>query len=204
MATSPTAPVTDYTNSVRRVLAMNTDGTPVSSTNPSTVQVAGTITAKTSASFTRPANTTAYAVNDVLGTSVAGSPVLTFTNVSRVTGRGAYIQRARLVKNGTTVTSATFRLYLYASSPSGLSSLVDNDPWPMLWANRAIRIGFIDFPTMITGGTGSDSSAAQIYPVNLPVLPEGSTSIFGVLVTQAAYTPASAEQFHVELMVDQY
>lgn len=167
------------------------------------VPVNGTISAVglqviTTASFTRPADTTAYAAQDVVSNSTSVPSVLTFSNAARVNGGTGLILSARHLKNSTTTTGATYRLHLYTAAPSAIN---DNNPFTLLYANRAIRIGFIDFNHQ-TGGTGSDSTNALTTFVNLPFVCDAvSTSLFGILTVTSAYTPTSGEQHFIELQI---
>jgi hypothetical protein len=152
----------------------------------------------TSASFTRPADTTQYAANDAVTNSTSAPTILEFANSARTSGGSGLILSARHVKSSTTTTNANFRLYLYRAT---VSSVNDNAQFPLLWANRANRIGFVDF-THTTQGTGSDSSSSLVTFINLPFVATG-TSLFGLLTVTAAYTPASGEQHYIELSVVQ-
>jgi hypothetical protein len=151
------------------------------------------------ASFTRPSNTTQYAINDVLGTSPA--TVMTFANCARLEGGSGIIIGATHSKNNATVTSALFRLFLWNVAPT---AIVDNDPHTLLYANRTSRVAIIDFSTHITSGSGSDSSVAITTERSIPYkCAAGGTSLFGVAVPLATYTPVSAEQHWFELQLIQ-
>src|SRR5688572_28049103 len=107
----------------------------------------GGSTAVSSATFTRPADTNAYAASDAVSNSTTAPVALTFTNVARVNAGSGYITTARLLKNGTTTANANFRLYLFNTSPTAIN---DNAAFTLLWANRATCIGYIDFTSMGT------------------------------------------------------
>lgn len=190
--------------------ALGTAGSP--STDVITVQgaatgtalpVSGTITAVgaqvvVSASFTRPANTTAYAANGAVSDSTTAATTLTFASSARVSGGSGLILSARHVKNSTTTANATFRLWLYRATVSAVN---DGSQFPLLFANRNNRIGFIDF-SHTTAGTGSDASSSLVTFVNLPFVATG-TSLFGQLIATAAYVPTSGEQHYLELEIAQ-
>lgn len=152
------------------------------------------------ASFTRPADTTAYAAQDVVCNSTSSPTVLTFASAGRYPGSSGLILSARHMKSNTTTSGASYRLHLYRVAPTALA---DNAQFTMLYANRANRIGFIDF-THGVGGTGSDCTNALSTFVNLPFLCDAAAvNLFGVLTVTSAYTPASAEQHFIELHVVQ-
>lgn len=153
-----------------------------------------------SASFTRPSDTIAYAAQDVVSNSTTAPAVITFAAAARVNGGSGLIVSARHLKNSTNTVGANFRLQLYRVAPTAVN---DNAQFPILFANRANRIGFIDFAHS-TGGTGSDASAALATFVNLPfVCNAASNSLLGILTTTAAYTPTSGEQHFIELAIAQ-
>lgn len=180
---------------------LHTSATPVAS-ETHLGEVGGKIV-NASANFTRPADTTAYAANDLVANSVtAGSVVpLSFTATRIATGSGK-IRRAKLKKSGTTVTAASFRLHLYASSPTIANG--DNATW------STTHSGYLgSFSLDMSGAAGrvfSDSAAVIAAPDHGAEidfkLASGST-IFGLLAAVGAYTPASAEVFTAELEIEQ-
>ncbi len=183
----PTAPSTVFTPGLQQVCGSNGDPMDVSG-----VQIV------TSASFTRPADVVAYAALDVVSNSTTAATVLTFANAGRTIGNSGLILSARHTKNNTTISG--FRLFLWKAAPTAIN---DNLPFTLLYANRTNEVGFIDF-NHVTGGTGSDASTALTTFTGLPyVCAAGSSSLFGILVATAGYTPASAEQHLIELTIAQ-
>jgi hypothetical protein len=155
----------------------------------------------TSASFTRPSDTTAYAAQDVVSNSTTAPALLTFSSAARTNGGSGVIMSARHMKNSTTTTGATYRLHLY--KVSSITAINDNAQFTMLYANRANRIGFIDF-NHVSGGTGSDASGALSTFVNLPFVCDAAAgAIYGILTVTSAYTPTSGEQHFIELAIAQ-
>ena len=146
--------------------------------------------------FTRPADTTAYAAGDAVSNSTSSPSILSFAGAARAAGGSGMILSALHTKNSTT--AASYRLWLYRET---VAAVADNAQFPLLWANRANRFGWIDF-AHTTGGTGSDSSSSLVTFVNLPLSLVG-TALFGQLTTPSGYTPASGEQHFVELTVSQ-
>jgi len=150
-------------------------------------------------SFNRPANTTAYAANQVVSNNtIAGSSSnLTFTAVVASNTGAAYISKARLVLNSSVTTNGQFRLFLFTVNPTPLGDAAQNT---LLYAARAQRIGWIDF-AVSTSGTGSDCAESEVVSINLPFVAVDS-NLYGVLVATAAYVPTSAEPIFVELTID--
>lgn len=169
----------------------------------------GGATVATSASFTRPSNTTAYAQYDIVAAQASGVTVifLQFSGIARVANGSGYIVKARLETNRSTE-AGSYRMFLYRKTAANLASpptnLGDNDLFPMLFANRSDRIGYIDFATWVTGGSGSDSASCQVTDLRMSFGCDTlETSLYGLLTVNAAVTPASAQQFHAYLSAEQ-
>lgn len=149
--------------------------------------------------FSRPADTTAYAVNDVVGPSVTG--LIPFTNIARANGLPFYIVKARLMTNQST-NVAQFRLHLYKNNTP--IAIADNAPFQLLWANRLVYVGFIDFEAMTTGGSGSDCATSLNKDIRLHVCPsQDSRNLYGILATKTAFTPANGQFFLLALSAEQ-
>jgi hypothetical protein len=154
--------------------------------------------------FTRPADTTAYAALDAVSDSTSAPTVLTFANLARVNGGSGYITKARLFTDQKT-NVARFRLHLFHTAPTAIN---DNSPYTLLYANRANRIGHIDFPACATEDpTNSTAASARVVPdgVSLPLAfkcADGAKTIYGLLETLDAFTPASGQKFWIELTAD--
>jgi len=152
------------------------------------------------ATLTRPADTTAYAAKDAVSDSTSAPTVLTFANLARVNAGHGYIVKWRLMTNQSTCV-ARFRLHLYHTAPTAIN---DNTAHTLLWANRANRIGYIDFPACQTEGTGSDAANAQVKDERISFkCASGSRAVYGLLETLDVFTPASGQVFYVELTSDQ-
>lgn len=144
------------------------------------------------ASFTRPSDTTTYAAED----AVNGGGILTFSPTTDIVdGQSLIIKSVRLVTDSTTTTNASFRLNLVDSDQSVIT---DNAQQTLLWANRDKRVGYVDL-SLSTGGTGSDCAEGFVTDVNIPIKTV-ATDIYGYLVAKAAYVPASAQNFYIELI----
>ncbi len=177
-----------------RVLAVQLEG----SSSTTILNTAGRLIA-VETSFARPADTTAYAAKDAVSNSTSAPTVLTFTNLARESGGSGYIAKARLWTDQA-ANVAQFRLHLFHTTPTAIN---DNAAQTLLWANRSKRIGYIDFAAMQTEGTGSDAANSQVTDVWLPfTCATGSRNLLGLLETLTIFTPASAQQFYVELTAD--
>ena len=161
------------------------------------LRVIGGSTVLVATEFIRPANTTAYAAKDVVGPAVTA--VLTFTNIAREVGGGGYLTKARLLTSQS-ANAARYRLHLYHTAPTAIA---DNAPFTLLWANRANRLGSIDFAAAGTEGSGSDAANCLNTEIRLAfVCAASNRSLYGLLETLDAFTPTSGQQYFVELTAE--
>lgn len=159
----------------------------------------GTNGVRVSVELTRPADTTAYAINDVVSNSTTSPTVLTFSNVARVNAGSGYIVKARILTDQK-ANVAAFRLHLFHTSPTATN---DNAAYPLLYANAANRIGYIDFPAMNTEDATTSTAANTLWTGQLHfVCASASRDIYGVLETKTVFTPASGQKFYIELNSD--
>lgn len=149
-----------------------------------------------SVTLTRPADTTAYTAKDAVSDSTSAPTVLQFANAVRLSGGSGYIVGARMNTSQSTCT-ARFRLHLFRTTPSAIN---DNAAYTLLDANFAIRLGWIDFDAMQTEGSGSTAANAQNFTAVVPITC-GATTLFGLVETLDAFTPASAQTFKIELVI---
>ena len=148
-----------------------------------------------SASFTRPADTTTYAVGDLIANSTtAGSVVPMEFTVARSNGGGVSIEKMRMFKSGTGISGAAFQLRLYRESPT----VSNGDNGAYLCNKAADFLGAFNFSLadMIvhTDGVACNGITSTGYPVQANVK-AGQTKVYGLLYAAAAYAPTSAESF---------
>jgi hypothetical protein len=151
-------------------------------------------------SFARPADTTAYAAKDAVSNSTSSPSILTFSGAGRVNAGTGTVVGVRITTDQSTNT-AEFRLHLYAIAPTAIN---DNAAFTLLWANRDKRIGAIDIGPLFTEGSGSDAASDIYVEFRLPFKCDTSdTNLYAMLETLSAFTPASAQNFHISLSVEQ-
>ena len=149
--------------------------------------------------LTRLGNTTAYTAGDEVS-DVASSSAhpWVFANSARAVGGAGWITKVRLQSSDPLNVSAIYRLYLFDTAPTQVG---DNLAYALLGAEFGVREGFIDIGPMVTSvGTGV-ASIHQDTRVRY-VCAAADTSLYGVLVIQAAYTPLNAGTFYAELTCD--
>lgn len=154
------------------------------------------------ASFTRPADTAAYAVGDLVANSTTAGSVaaMTFADVARAAGKGGKIVGARLAKSGTSITNASFRLHLYTATPIGSGSPANGDNGAFSTSGVANYVGALDITCDRTFADGAFGRGQQLVGNFLDFV-GAATTLYGLLEARAAYTPASGEVFTVTLAV---
>ena len=179
------------------IVAVGTEANPMAATivQGGTNILVGGKSVQKSASFARPVDTTAYEANDAVANSTSTPTLLSFANCANSNGGQGYIVKTRLLTNQKTCT-ARFRLSFYHTAPSPVN---DNAPKPMLYANKDKLIGCIDLDPCNTEDTSSDAAFALSTALMPYVCAAADTSIYCILTTLDAFTPASAQQFFVEI-----
>ncbi len=168
------------------------------------------------ASFTRPANTTAYTAGDVVSNSATTTVLMTFGNVAGqgdsdkgVTsnpGGSALLVKGLLYTDLKTET-AQYNLTLYtvvAGDGTGNTVIIpaDNAPDATYYANAAYDLGTISFPAVSEAADTTNSTGAKGLWTGtpLPVLTLApDVAIYGKLVNMTGTTPASGQNFTVKL-----
>lgn len=151
------------------------------------------------ANKTRPADTTAYAAGDAIGAS--GSVVFTFDTGALGVPSGLIVG-ARLIRDATTNTTVRFRGIVYDGAPT-VASDADNAQFPLTWANRTVRRGYIDFSNPLTGDAASGNDCTDYTGVlNNPqgILFNAADGVVRmVLTTRDAFTPEASKNYTIEL-----
>ena len=149
---------------------------------------------RTTATITRPSNTTAYTAGDVVG-DTGGSAIISLTAAGPAAGF-LLIQSVSLVFSDSTVPSGmgAFRVHMYSATPTAIA---DNAAFDLLSGDRATYVGFIDLPT--PQDLGSSLYTQADYPGRLVKLGAASTTLFAELETRGAYTPVSASTVSIRM-----
>ena len=152
-------------------------------------------------SFTRPADTIAYAIGDLVANSTtAGSVVPLALAAARVNGGTGLVRRVRLSTARTGLSgSEQFRVHLFKTAPTSANG--DNAPMSVNGVG-AIHLGSADvtLDRVFTDG----SKGIGVPAVGSDILFDaaaGSTSLFALLEARSVYTPAASETFTVALEV---
>ena len=142
---------------------------------------------RTTATITRPSNTTAYTAGDVVG-DTGGSAIISLTAAGPTAGF-VIIQSISLVFSDSTVPSGmgAFRVHMYSASPTAIA---DNAAFDLVSGDRDTYMGYVDLPA--PQDLGSSIYTQTDYPGRLIKLAAASTTLFVELETRGAYTPVSA------------
>lgn len=152
-----------------------------------------------SGSFTRPADTTAYASGDLVANSTtSGSVVPVSLKVARNVSTSANIRRVRLAKSGTSVTNASFRVHLYSTTPTPVNG--DNGAWS---TTRSGYLGSFDITVDKAFTDGAAGAGVPNVGTEIPVTADLDGTLFALVEARAAYTPANAETFTITLEATQ-
>jgi hypothetical protein len=155
------------------------------------------------AQFTRPADTTAYALGDLVANNVAaGSVTPLVISASRIVDKTGVIRRGRLTKSSTVTTNAIFRAHLYRDIPVPANG--DNGAFQT--AGALTYIGSMDFDmTSASARSFSDGVKCIGVPnVGSEIIFDpktGTTNIYALIEARGAYVPVSAEIFTLALEV---
>jgi hypothetical protein len=136
--------------------------------------------------ITRPNDTTAYAIGDVVGQSPAAN--LVFTGVSSRSGGTIIVKDVHLlVAVGSIPTGmSSFYLHFFTSAPTAIA---DNTAFNIIAADRSKYRGFIEIQAPVDMG---DTLWSENIGVNKQIdLAVGSTTLYGVLTTSAIFTPTA-------------
>lgn len=165
------------------------------------------------ASFIRPANVTAYAAGGMVANSTTPASVvpMKFTLDNCFPLAQFRLTRARVVKSGTVITNATFRLHLYQALPVVQAGSGDGSAY--LTDSSAQWLGNIDVSSMVgptgalsafsdgSAGTGSCPAGSEILLRAIAANGGAPPVIYGLLQALGAYTPISGEVFTTTLEV---
>lgn len=145
------------------------------------------------ATFTRPSDTTAYTSGDLVANNTTAGSVTPMTLALANPAQGqTNILRCRISKSGTTPTNATFRVHFYDALPAVTNG--DNGAW--LSSKAANYLGFIDCATMLAFSDGCTGYGGATAGAEMRIrLSSSGASLYALLEARAAYTPVSAEVF---------
>jgi hypothetical protein len=156
------------------------------------------------ATFTRPADTTAYAAGDVVG-PVTTPAMQTLSDCAAFKGGSGRIIDVMLECNLATITNGSFRIHFFNASHTPAA---DNAALATLHANADEYQGYCDVVLVAMGGAGVGRNSGKVESAE-PSLPihfvcaSADDDLFVVIEALAAYTPSSGEVFRLSAVVEQ-
>lgn len=187
------------------VLASDQASIPVASTLQAGEAHAGEIggnISQVTVELTRPSDTTAYTIGDVVSNSTSATVLLVFTNVARVNAGTGYIVAAILNTDKKSITPR-LRVHLYNASNPTVSN--DNAAHRELYADIGKKITHFDMPAMVTPADTTNSTLSRTVENNIRipyVCAAASRTLYILLEAMDAFTPASAEKFSLTLIAE--
>lgn len=168
-------------------------GRAVTTDSPLPVNSPGFAQVVTAAAFTRPNDTTAYAVGDLVANSTtAGSVALVeLAGAVRAAGGVSRIERVRIRKTGTGTTNAQFRVHLFSASPG----VANGDNGAFTPSSIAGWIGSLDVSVDRAGSDGAIGAGVPVIGSSITFTLPSGTTLYALLEARGAYTPAAQEQF---------
>ncbi len=149
--------------------------------------------------FTRPADTTAYAVFDTVANSTTAGSVnaLSYT-AARYAGGSGFITGARIAKTTASIVNAQFRLHIFDAAPTLANG--DNGAFSTTMSGY---IGSID--VTCTQAFSDPAAFGRASGSNPPIMFDKLTgqTLYVIVQALAAYTPGNAEVFTVSLEIEQ-
>lgn len=183
--------------------SLGTIATAVQAATPAGTNIIGALTnggqVVIGSTVTRPANTTAYVVGQlVANNTVAGSVTYPTIAAARGTNLVSVATRCILKKTGTSLPNAIFRVHFYNAQPT-----VSNGDGATWLTGSANYLGFFDvtctqaFTDAAIGvGIPGSGSMMTFTPAS------GTSNLYFLIEARAAYTPISGEVFTVSLEVN--
>lgn len=157
-------------------------------------------------SFTRPADTTAYASGDLVANSTTAASVAALQfKFPRQRDKALQIKRVNIQKSDASdIANAAFRLHLFRNIPT-FATNGDNDPISGNTSGATDWIGSLDVTAMIAladdaVGQGIPVSGTEVIWQNINAADSADNdTLYGILEARGAYSPASAEVFTVTI-----
>ncbi len=147
------------------------------------------------ASFTRPNDTTAYDIDDLIANSTTANQVVPMELVAtRAFNSPALLRRARIFVNDTAFAGKIIRARFYRNKPVPANG--DNAAYS---TDRAEYLGRVDVLLDETFTDGAGGIGIPVVGSDIMFMPKlGTQSIFALLAARSAVTPAAQKIFTLE------
>jgi hypothetical protein len=148
-----------------------------------------------SASYTRPADTTQYTAGDVLSNSTSAPTVLTFK--AAIKNGHSTLKAAWCIDSAAEATKPDLELWLFHTSPAAVN---DNAAFTITDAEALTFVGVVDF-AVATFKASALNSVCQKLALDIPLRgaidprADKTQDLYGIVVVRNTYTPVSGEVF---------
>lgn len=139
---------------------------------------------------TRPADTNAYAANDAIANATSAATLASAALGRTATGTGLIV--GLTLQNSNAAATHRVELDLYNAS---ITAKNDNAEATRLAADKLKFIGTITLPALAKKTTNSDQTEASDFTIRVPFQCAGSSTIYFVVRTLDAHTPASGTTY---------
>lgn len=175
-------------------------GADVSTSNPLPVSPGYGATVTTT--ITRPADTTAYAINDAWADSTSAPTAggFTFTGPARASGGSGVIADLIVVSTNDPATLLQGEVWIFDSSVTAIN---DNAAFTVSDGDAVKLVGVVPFVLASTMNGSGNNSYANVQNLALGFTCSGSADLRYLVKVKNAYTPASGEQLTVRLKIVQ-
>lgn len=147
--------------------------------------------------FTRPANTTAYADGDAITDSASSPSVLEFENVG--SGSSQFVEITNVILTTTAAAAAPgVELWLFDTT---FTAVNDNSAFTLTDAENLTVVAVVPIGNKFAATNNGFLQSDDL--TKIVKLGEG-TSLYGMLVATASYTPANAEVFDITLFAKRH
>lgn len=144
--------------------------------------------------FTRPGDTTAYSIGDLVANSVTAGSVVPLKFLMPAVRNKLY--GIKTTKSTATPTNAKFLLHLYKDIPTPANG--DNGAWSTTSSNwigsLSVDMSANTFTDTNTASSTNSTTAPLVFSADADLF------VYGLLTATAAYTPGNAETFSVSLL----
>lgn len=153
-------------------------------------------------SVTRPADTTAYAVNDTWSDSTSAPTAggFTFTNAARLSGGSGIITDAVITSSADPATTLQGEIWIFDQAGTNIN---DNAAFTMSDADVLNLVGVIPFTLASTVAGSGTNSFSHINGLNIGFTCVGTANLRFLVKVKNTYTPTSAEVLNVKLKIAQ-
>lgn len=156
---------------------------------------------QTSATFTRPTDTTTYGAGDLIANNTSNASVTPMTFTVQW-GRAIDITAITIKRvTNVTTTGASFRLWLFSDLPT----VTNGDNAAFAPVGGGTVLGYIDCDSSTGSGVATNGGIGRVNLTPcVPILVDSDQVMYGLLEARGAYVPTNGEVITVTLTGKSY